>query len=256
MPKSLKRKYKKSQRRIYKKNTFKKSSKRKSLIRKSLIRKSLKRKSFKRKSLKRKSFKNIKLKGGMQPGHGIMRPDIVNARPDAMSINPMAFQFGAVPTSGASPAAAPGMSRIDDEIFKVDAAEELAAQQRAARRSGFEDLEGTASAKSQYPGPRRPVTAPRGPVTAPPDILGRTDVPHPGPSVPLGGQYDVGNGWTAPQHLAAQPAAAAAAAPRSTMDARSFLNRLSRRREPEPEPQSPFANVEDAFRTAKPKAIE
>jgi len=46
MPKSLKKNYKKSQRRNYKKNTFKKSLKRKSLKRKSLKRTSLKRKSM------------------------------------------------------------------------------------------------------------------------------------------------------------------------------------------------------------------
>jgi hypothetical protein len=81
MPKSLKRNYKKSQRRNYKKNTFKKSLKRKSLKRNSLKRKSLKRNSLKRNSLKRKSLKrktyrkkNMKrksLRGGMGPAAGL-----------------------------------------------------------------------------------------------------------------------------------------------------------------------------------------
>jgi hypothetical protein len=70
MPQSLKRKYKKSQRRNYKKNTFKKSLKRKSLKRNSLKRNSLKRKSYRRKNMERKTYirKNMKrksLRGGM-----------------------------------------------------------------------------------------------------------------------------------------------------------------------------------------------
>jgi hypothetical protein len=84
MPKSLKRNYKKSQTRNYKKNTYKKSLKRKSLKRTSLKRKSLKRnrKTHRRKNMKRKS-----LRGGVlfeaephDPGASGLLDEIVEDR--------------------------------------------------------------------------------------------------------------------------------------------------------------------------------
>ena len=71
MPKSLKRNYKKSQRRNNKRNTFKKSLKRKSLKRTSLKRKSLKRN---RKTHRRKNMKRKCLRGGMDEDRQAGRP--------------------------------------------------------------------------------------------------------------------------------------------------------------------------------------